>query len=231
MLDGIDGLILTGGPDLDPALYGAELQEGTDEPTPERRVRDAFELALLRGARGRAACRCSASAAACSSSTSRAAERSCRTSRASSTSRRTARSWARRAASRHDRAARVTADVLGAAVDDIHSHHHQGIAELGKAWSSGRAHDGTSRRRGSGAAVLHGRPVAPEEATTRPARRSSARSCRPRPRAATALTALRPPRATRGRPSTGSQSARCSSQMCSTMRSPVAPSSVPAAIE
>ena len=66
VLDGIDGLVLTGGPDLDPALYGAELEEGTDEPTPERRVRDAFELALLREARARASCPCSASAAACS---------------------------------------------------------------------------------------------------------------------------------------------------------------------
>ena len=47
VLDGIDGLILTGGPDLDPALYGAQVEEGTDEPTPDRRVRDAFELALL----------------------------------------------------------------------------------------------------------------------------------------------------------------------------------------
>ena len=66
MLDGIDGLILTGGPDLDPALYGATLEEGTDEPTEERRVRDAFELALLGAARASAACPCSASAAACS---------------------------------------------------------------------------------------------------------------------------------------------------------------------
>src|SRR4029077_20839160 len=53
VLDGIDGLTLPGGPDLAPALYGAELHEGTDEPTPERRVRDAFELALLRCARER----------------------------------------------------------------------------------------------------------------------------------------------------------------------------------
>ena len=44
---------LSGGPDLDPALYGAELEEGTDEPTPDRRVRDAFELALFRCARQR----------------------------------------------------------------------------------------------------------------------------------------------------------------------------------
>ena len=53
VLDGLDGLVLSGGPDLDPALYGAELEEGTDEPTPERQIRDAFELSLLREARRR----------------------------------------------------------------------------------------------------------------------------------------------------------------------------------
>jgi putative glutamine amidotransferase len=38
----------------------------------------------------------------------------------------------------------ATADVLGEAVDPIHSHHHQGIAELGEGLIvSGRAHDGS----------------------------------------------------------------------------------------
>jgi putative glutamine amidotransferase len=38
----------------------------------------------------------------------------------------------------------LTAGVLGEAVDDIHSHHHQGIAELGEGLVvSGRAHDGS----------------------------------------------------------------------------------------
>ena len=39
------------------------------------------------------------------------------------------------------------------------------------------------------------------------------------------------PRGNRGNPSSASQSARCSSQMCCTMRRPVTPSSVPAVIE
>jgi gamma-glutamyl-gamma-aminobutyrate hydrolase PuuD len=46
-LDALDGLLLSGGADLDPALYGADPHETTDDP---RRERDAGELALLRAA-------------------------------------------------------------------------------------------------------------------------------------------------------------------------------------
>ena len=44
ILDGIDGLIITGGKDVDPARYGQVAHETTDEP---RRDRDAWEDALL----------------------------------------------------------------------------------------------------------------------------------------------------------------------------------------
>ena len=38
----------------------------------------------------------------------------------------------------------MTAAVLGESVDDIHSHHHQGIAEVGEGLIvSGHAHDGS----------------------------------------------------------------------------------------
>jgi putative glutamine amidotransferase len=47
ILDLIDGLILAGGSDIDPALYGADPHPETDQPTPER---DRFELALTRRA-------------------------------------------------------------------------------------------------------------------------------------------------------------------------------------
>jgi putative glutamine amidotransferase len=47
ILDAIDGLILSGGADLDPASYGADPHPATDPPRPER---DRFELALARGA-------------------------------------------------------------------------------------------------------------------------------------------------------------------------------------
>ncbi len=47
LLDSLDGLVLTGGYDLDPASYGQQPHPTTDEP---RTDRDAFEFALLRGA-------------------------------------------------------------------------------------------------------------------------------------------------------------------------------------
>jgi putative glutamine amidotransferase len=49
-LDGLDGLILTGGLDVQPELYGAERHPLTDPARPDR---DAWELALLAGARER----------------------------------------------------------------------------------------------------------------------------------------------------------------------------------
>jgi len=46
-LDTVAGLVLTGGTDVDPALYGAERAPETDEPD---RTRDDFEGELLRAA-------------------------------------------------------------------------------------------------------------------------------------------------------------------------------------
>lgn len=46
-LDLVDGLMLVGGADIDPASYGAALDPATVDPVPER---DAFELALVRRA-------------------------------------------------------------------------------------------------------------------------------------------------------------------------------------
>jgi gamma-glutamyl-gamma-aminobutyrate hydrolase PuuD len=45
VLDSLSGLVLTGGPDVDPAMYGATSHAETDEP---RRERDAWEAALCR---------------------------------------------------------------------------------------------------------------------------------------------------------------------------------------
>jgi putative glutamine amidotransferase len=47
VLDSLDGLVITGGYDLDPATYGQQPHPTTDQP---RTARDAFEFALLRGA-------------------------------------------------------------------------------------------------------------------------------------------------------------------------------------
>jgi putative glutamine amidotransferase len=47
VLDGLDGLIITGGKDVDPARYGQVAHPETDEPRPDR---DAWEDALLTAA-------------------------------------------------------------------------------------------------------------------------------------------------------------------------------------
>jgi putative glutamine amidotransferase len=44
VLDGLDGLLITGGKDVDPAVYGQQPHPATDQPA---RQRDAWELALL----------------------------------------------------------------------------------------------------------------------------------------------------------------------------------------
>jgi putative glutamine amidotransferase len=44
VLDGLDGLVITGGKDVDPAAYGQQPHPATDEPG---RQRDAWEFALL----------------------------------------------------------------------------------------------------------------------------------------------------------------------------------------
>ncbi len=50
VLNGVDGLILTGGLDVQPELYGAARHPATDSARPDR---DAWELALFRGAEER----------------------------------------------------------------------------------------------------------------------------------------------------------------------------------
>ena len=50
VLDGLDGLIISGGRDVDPAGYGQQPHPATDEPVTENRMRDAFEFELVRGA-------------------------------------------------------------------------------------------------------------------------------------------------------------------------------------
>lgn len=44
VLDGLDGLVITGGKDIDPASYGQQRHPATEEPAQDR---DAWELALL----------------------------------------------------------------------------------------------------------------------------------------------------------------------------------------
>ena len=145
VLDAVSGLVLTGGPDLDPALYGAELEEGTDEPTPERRVRDAFELSLLREARRRGL----PVLGICRGLQLMNVERGGtlvqdigRSELALAPHRPELGTYGRHRVTTEPGTA--VAGVLGEAVDDIHSHHHQGIAEVGTGLVvSARAEDGS----------------------------------------------------------------------------------------
>lgn len=50
VLDGLDGVIVTGGRDVVPAHYGQEPHPATDQDTEDNRRRDRFEFALVRGA-------------------------------------------------------------------------------------------------------------------------------------------------------------------------------------
>jgi len=50
VLDGLDGLIITGGRDVDPAAYGQERHPATDEPVDDNRLRDNWEFALFKAA-------------------------------------------------------------------------------------------------------------------------------------------------------------------------------------
>jgi putative glutamine amidotransferase len=50
VLDGLDGLVITGGRDVDPGTYGQAPHPTTDRPADDR---DAWEFALLRGALAR----------------------------------------------------------------------------------------------------------------------------------------------------------------------------------
>ena len=50
VLDGLDGVIVTGGRDMDPASYGQQRHPATDEPVQANRERDAWEIALITGA-------------------------------------------------------------------------------------------------------------------------------------------------------------------------------------
>lgn len=50
VLDGLDGLVITGGKDIDPAVYGQPRHPATDEPSPDR---DGWEFALLHAALSR----------------------------------------------------------------------------------------------------------------------------------------------------------------------------------
>src|ERR1017187_5423271 len=65
LIERLDGVLFTGGEDVDPALYGAARHERTDEPDARR---DRFELALARAVI-EAGPPCSGSPAACTCST------------------------------------------------------------------------------------------------------------------------------------------------------------------
>ena len=127
VLNGMDGLVITGGKDVDSTSYGQQPHPATDEPG---RDRDAWEFALLDGAFG-VACRCSASAAARRSSMSRWVGRCTSTCPMSSA---TTRHQQGNAVFNTSAVRTVPGTRLAALIgetSDAQCYHHQAIADLG----------------------------------------------------------------------------------------------------
>ena len=128
-LDVLDGLVFSGGIDIDPTRYGADRHPATD---PAQAHRDAGELALSRP-RSSATCRRWRSAAASSCSTSSAEATSCSTSR-----RRSATTGHRETLgvfSEHPvdvKEGTRLASILGARHESVRSSHHQGVGKVGE---------------------------------------------------------------------------------------------------
>ena len=127
VLDGLDGLILTGGLDVQPELYGAERHPLTDPGRPDR---DAWELALYRGADAHMPC--SRSAAGFSWSMWREAARctsTCQT-RSAPSATRSAAGCSPRTPSRWRRA-RCSPRSSAPETSTCPGYHHQGLDRLG----------------------------------------------------------------------------------------------------
>ena len=139
LLDRVDGLLVSGGPDLDPARLRPGARSGCSAPTSTSSPTSTSRRCLL--AQPSATCPCSASAAGCRRSTSRAAERWGGTS-AGATSRRH-----EMFSPAHDvEVARGSLLHWLADSDDlaVNSFHHQAADRIGAGLEvAARAHDGT----------------------------------------------------------------------------------------
>ena len=164
LLDRLDGICLSGGPDLDPAAYGAT--DRHDELGPTEPSLDAFELAPRPPGAARATSRSWPSAAARRRSTSPAAAR------CTSTSTATARPTAATEPT-HEVAGRrplAPAPDLRTRTLAVNSFHHQAVDKLGDGLKVvGRADGRHDRRRSRAPASSRRRAVARRDAARAPA--------------------------------------------------------------
>jgi len=142
VLDRVDGLLLIGGPDVDPVRYGADRHDLSEEPVP---MRDEMELALV----ARARARCLPTLGICRGiqvmnvAAGGTLEQHLPDRLGDEAHRRVLGTFAGNEHEVRLEPESLAARACGAALHRVTSHHHQGLAEVGSGLVvTGRAEDG-----------------------------------------------------------------------------------------